>query len=233
VESQGDFQGLSGTTRRSARSGASYGASTPVKSLRTPRGELGGRGPSGRGLRRRPGECRRRLPERDGRSFVDSASEAPVGPQRADDGDQRHRSVRPRTASRPRTGDVLRRGHGRRPRRFRLTARSRRRIQRREAVRGRRNGGVGRRHQPAAAHRSLARGIHERAAVPFWEVFVDTPLDVCEARDPKASTPRLAPGPQGLHRRRRAVRGSGTRDLRVVPDMSPEEVALRLHDLLG
>jgi bifunctional enzyme CysN/CysC len=38
---------------------------------------------------------------------------------------------------------------------------------------------------PLAAHRALARSIHERATVHFREVYVDTPLDVCERRDPK------------------------------------------------
>jgi bifunctional enzyme CysN/CysC len=38
---------------------------------------------------------------------------------------------------------------------------------------------------PYRADRDRARSIHEAAGVPFVEVFVDTPLDVCEARDPK------------------------------------------------
>ncbi|EGD53886.1 adenylyl-sulfate kinase [Gordonia neofelifaecis] len=38
---------------------------------------------------------------------------------------------------------------------------------------------------PFAAERRRAREIHEAADLPFYEIFVDTPLDDCEARDPK------------------------------------------------
>lgn len=38
---------------------------------------------------------------------------------------------------------------------------------------------------PFAAERQRAREIHEAADLPFYEIFVDTPLDDCEARDPK------------------------------------------------
>jgi bifunctional enzyme CysN/CysC len=38
---------------------------------------------------------------------------------------------------------------------------------------------------PYAADRALARQIHEQAGVPFVEVFLDTPLALCERRDPK------------------------------------------------
>lgn len=38
---------------------------------------------------------------------------------------------------------------------------------------------------PFAADRMIARHIHEEAGHTFVEVFVDTPLEVCEARDPK------------------------------------------------
>ncbi|XP_060519294.1 bifunctional 3'-phosphoadenosine 5'-phosphosulfate synthase [Cylas formicarius] len=38
---------------------------------------------------------------------------------------------------------------------------------------------------PFAADRELARKIHEENDLPFFEVFVDTPLDVCERRDTK------------------------------------------------
>lgn len=46
---------------------------------------------------------------------------------------------------------------------------------------------------PARAHRDAARAIADRAAVRFVEVFVDTPLEECERRDPK-----------GLYRRARS-----------------------------
>jgi bifunctional enzyme CysN/CysC len=38
---------------------------------------------------------------------------------------------------------------------------------------------------PYRAGRTRARSIHEAASVPFAEVFVDTPLELCEQRDPK------------------------------------------------
>ena len=38
---------------------------------------------------------------------------------------------------------------------------------------------------PYRADRDEARALHEEAGLPFCEVFVDTPLEVCEARDPK------------------------------------------------
>ncbi len=46
---------------------------------------------------------------------------------------------------------------------------------------------------PFRAGRERARQLHEAAGVPFLEVFVDTPLELCEARDLK-----------GLYRRARA-----------------------------
>jgi bifunctional enzyme CysN/CysC len=38
---------------------------------------------------------------------------------------------------------------------------------------------------PYRAGRGHARALHEAAGLVFLEVFVDAPLDVCEARDPK------------------------------------------------
>jgi bifunctional enzyme CysN/CysC len=38
---------------------------------------------------------------------------------------------------------------------------------------------------PYRAGREHARALHESAGLTFLEVFVDAPLDVCEARDPK------------------------------------------------
>lgn len=38
---------------------------------------------------------------------------------------------------------------------------------------------------PYRAGRDRARAAHEAAGVPFVEVFVDTPIELCEARDPK------------------------------------------------
>jgi bifunctional enzyme CysN/CysC len=38
---------------------------------------------------------------------------------------------------------------------------------------------------PYRADRARAREIHEAVGLPFVEVWCDTPLDVCESRDPK------------------------------------------------
>jgi adenylylsulfate kinase len=38
---------------------------------------------------------------------------------------------------------------------------------------------------PYAADRARVRAIHAAVDLPFIEVFVDTPLEICEARDPK------------------------------------------------
>jgi bifunctional enzyme CysN/CysC len=38
---------------------------------------------------------------------------------------------------------------------------------------------------PYRSARQLARDLHDAADLPFVEVFVDTPLEVCEGRDPK------------------------------------------------
>ncbi len=51
---------------------------------------------------------------------------------------------------------------------------------------------------PYRAGRDAARALHEASDLVFVEVFVDAPLDVCEARDPK-----------GLYRRARAGELSG------------------------
>jgi len=38
---------------------------------------------------------------------------------------------------------------------------------------------------PYRADRALVRALHAEAGLPFVEVFVDTPLELCEQRDPK------------------------------------------------
>jgi adenylyl-sulfate kinase len=88
---------------------------------------------------------------------------------------------------------------------------------------------------PMAADRDAARELHEQADLDFYEVWVDTPLEVCERRDPA-----------GLYRR--AYAGELTNftgvdgpyeepahpDLRLrTVDVSPEENAQRIADALG
>ncbi|HEX8206331.1 MAG TPA: adenylyl-sulfate kinase [Solirubrobacteraceae bacterium] len=74
---------------------------------------------------------------------------------------------------------------------------------------------------PYRADRELARRVHEEAGVPFLEVYVDTPVEECERRDPK-----------GLYARARAgeIKGfTGVDD----PYEAPEdpEVVLRPEDV--
>jgi bifunctional enzyme CysN/CysC len=38
---------------------------------------------------------------------------------------------------------------------------------------------------PYSTHREQVRAVHREAGLPFAEVFVDTPLEICEQRDPK------------------------------------------------
>jgi bifunctional enzyme CysN/CysC len=38
---------------------------------------------------------------------------------------------------------------------------------------------------PYREARDRARSVHDKAGVPFFEVFVDTPIELCEERDPK------------------------------------------------
>jgi bifunctional enzyme CysN/CysC len=88
---------------------------------------------------------------------------------------------------------------------------------------------------PYRADRARARAIHERSGLSFLEVFVDTPLAVCEARDPK-----------GLYARARAGELTGFTgiddpyeapehpDLRLTPDDGdPAAQADRVVALLG
>jgi adenylyl-sulfate kinase len=74
---------------------------------------------------------------------------------------------------------------------------------------------------PFRAGRARARALHEDAGLPFLEVFVDTPLETCEARDPK-----------GLYARARAgeLRGLTGVDAPYEP---PERPDLVLHPADG
>jgi adenylylsulfate kinase len=87
---------------------------------------------------------------------------------------------------------------------------------------------------PYRKDRQQARDLHDAAGVPFVEVFVDTPVDVCEARDPK-----------GLYRRARLgeIKGfTGVDDPYEPPEgaevvvrtaeRSPAEIAAQLLDYL-
>ena len=87
---------------------------------------------------------------------------------------------------------------------------------------------------PYRADRDRARAAHAAAEVPFGEVFVDTPIELCEQRDPK-----------GLYAKARAgeIRGftgiddpyeaPSSPELRLTPDDGdPEAMAVRVLGLL-
>jgi bifunctional enzyme CysN/CysC len=72
---------------------------------------------------------------------------------------------------------------------------------------------------PLVEHRELARGIHERAGIAFREIYLDTPVEVCERRDPK-----------GLYARARAGQITNFTGIDSPYDV-PEQPDLRLaHD---
>jgi bifunctional enzyme CysN/CysC len=85
---------------------------------------------------------------------------------------------------------------------------------------------------PYKAERDKVRAAHEEAGVPFFEVFVDTPLEECERRDPK-----------GLYAKARAgeitnLTGVGApyeapEDPELVPDPDLETAVRELLGLLG
>lgn len=86
---------------------------------------------------------------------------------------------------------------------------------------------------PLAEHRELARKVHADQGIEFFEVFVDTPLEDCERRDPK-----------GLYAKARA--GEITHftgidspyqrpkkpDLRLTPDHTLDELAQQVAGLV-
>lgn len=69
---------------------------------------------------------------------------------------------------------------------------------------------------PYRAGRDRARGVHAAAGVPFVEVFVDTPIELCEQRDPK-----------GLYAKARAGEITGFTGIDD-PYEAPEAAELRL-----
>lgn len=70
---------------------------------------------------------------------------------------------------------------------------------------------------PYRVDRERARQAHERAGLPFVEVFVDTPIEECERRDPK-----------GLYRKARAGEITGFTGVDD-PYEAPEAPELRLR----
>jgi len=76
---------------------------------------------------------------------------------------------------------------------------------------------------PYAKDREAARALHEEAGIDFIEVFVDTPIEVCEERDPK-----------GLYKKARAgeIKGfTGIDDPYEAPENAELVINTAEHDL--
>ena len=87
---------------------------------------------------------------------------------------------------------------------------------------------------PLQEHRELARAVHDTAGIPFVEVFVDTPLEDCERRDPKGLYAKARRGEithfTGIDSPYQRPRNP---DLRLTPDHTVEELAAQVVDLLA
>ena len=77
---------------------------------------------------------------------------------------------------------------------------------------------------PYTMGRARARGVHDERSLPFIEVFVDTPLEVCESRDPK-----------GLYRKARAGEISNMTgiDDPYEPPEDPDLIVHTVHESTG
>ena len=72
---------------------------------------------------------------------------------------------------------------------------------------------------PYRVARDRARALHEAAGVPFYEVFVDTPLEVCEERDPKGLYAKARAGElTGMTGIDDPYEAPGSPDLVITPD---------------
>jgi adenylyl-sulfate kinase len=79
---------------------------------------------------------------------------------------------------------------------------------------------------PYAAGRAHARELHAQAGLPFLEVWVSTPLEICEQRDPKGLYRRarmgLVPDFTGVSH---PYEPPAAPDLELGPDLAPESAA--------
>jgi bifunctional enzyme CysN/CysC len=88
---------------------------------------------------------------------------------------------------------------------------------------------------PYRADRDQARAAHEQAGLPFLEVFVDTPIDVCESRDPKGLYAKARAGEiKGFTGIDDPYEAPNAPDLRITPDDgTAAELASRVLALLA
>jgi bifunctional enzyme CysN/CysC len=88
---------------------------------------------------------------------------------------------------------------------------------------------------PYRADRDTVRALHEAAGLSFVEVFVDTPIELCEQRDPKGLYARARAGElKGFTGIDDPYEAPATPDLRLTPaDGDPAAQAARVLALLG
>jgi bifunctional enzyme CysN/CysC len=86
---------------------------------------------------------------------------------------------------------------------------------------------------PLREHREMARSVHDTAGIEFLEVFVDTPLQDCEQRDPKGLYAKARRGEithfTGIDSPYQRPRNP---DLRLTPDHTVDELAAQVVELL-
>ncbi|WP_179474900.1 adenylyl-sulfate kinase [Mycolicibacterium vinylchloridicum] len=86
---------------------------------------------------------------------------------------------------------------------------------------------------PLEEHRELARKVHADQGVEFFEIFVDTPLEDCERRDPKGLYAKARAGEithfTGIDSPYQRPKNP---DLRLTPDRECDELAQQVIDLL-
>ncbi|MET0899768.1 MAG: sulfate adenylyltransferase subunit CysN [Mycobacterium sp.] len=87
---------------------------------------------------------------------------------------------------------------------------------------------------PLEEHRELARAVHTSQGFEFFEVFLDTPLQDCERRDPKGLYAKARAGEithfTGIDSPYQRPKNP---DLRLTPDHTPDELAQLVIDLLA
>ena len=86
---------------------------------------------------------------------------------------------------------------------------------------------------PLQEHRELARKVHTDQGMEFFEIFVDTPLEDCERRDPKGLYAKARAGEithfTGIDSPYQRPKNP---DLRLTPDHGPDELADQVIELL-
>jgi bifunctional enzyme CysN/CysC len=86
---------------------------------------------------------------------------------------------------------------------------------------------------PLQEHRDLARRVHADAGIEFFEVFVDTPLQDCERRDPKGLYAKARRGEithfTGIDSPYQRPRNP---DLKLTPEHTAAELAAQVVGLL-